>query len=682
VVRESEADPTRADPTGGVAKPGGPRGADPRALGSIGWICAALIGACAWFQPSVAGSDLWWHLASGRDIWERGQVPTVDSFSFTFAGREWMNHEWLWDLLYWGLYRIDPEVLAFFHLSILLATYALVLRCCVRFSGSPGASALVLWAAAASAHWFLDIRPHVYTLLLTAVLLATHERPLRLWLWPPLLIVWTNVHAGFVFGIGVVGLLAVVHSVRALRAGSGPLLGRLRPVSRDWICVGLCMAAALLNPWGWRILEYPLAYMPGVSQSTYSTLIEWRPPGLALDGLAARGLLGWLATFQGRFMVLAALVAAGALRSWRPHPFLVSLAAVALLMALRSRRFIPLFGVCAAPLAAIFLAAVLADLQARLQRFAASRRAAPAVQRALAGERGRVAGAVAALALALLFWRGSPLRGDLFETWTQSDLYPRAAARYLAALGPPARVLNLYNWGGYLMLHVPGAQVFIDGRANTLYDETLLGDYMSISGGDPGVRARLARHRPDIAMFPNDASARALLDQSPPWRLVYGDVTALLLVPPDSPLLSRPLPEPGPIVGEEPQYLRQLARALRSAGDLDGARAKLEAALARDPLQVGAYTELAEIAVTRGDMHEAVREIERGVAVQPRRRSELRGVLGSLLVSAGDLSPALPALRSALPTGPFADPLVLSRQINLVLEVERRSQSVGSGPRS
>jgi tetratricopeptide (TPR) repeat protein len=437
------------------------------------------------------------------------------------------------------------------------------------------------------------------------------------------------------------------------------------------------MAAALLNPWGWRILEYPLAYMPGVSQSTYSTLIEWRPPGLALDGLAARGLLGWLATFQGRFLVLAGLVVAGALRVRRQQPFLVSLAAVALLMALRSRRFIPLFGVCAAPLAAVFLGAVLADLKARLQRRAESGPGARWAQR-LAAERGRTAGAVAALGVALLFWRGSPLRGDLFETWTQSDLYPHAAARYLAALGPPARVLNLYNWGGYLMLHVPGAQVFIDGRANTLYDEDLLRDYTSISGGDPGLRARLARHRPDIAMFPNDASARALLNQNPPWRVVYGDVTALLLVPPDSALLGRPLPAPGPIVGEEPQYLRQQARALRTAGDLDGARAKITEALERDPLQVGAYTELAEIAVTRGDMHEAVREIERGIAMQPRRRSELRGVLGSLLFSAGDLSPALPALRSALPTGPFTDPLVLSRQIDLVRELERRSQSDGS----
>ena len=64
-------------------------------------VLAALLGAGAWFQPSVAGSDLWWHLAAGREIWEKHSVPTTDHFSFTFAGQPWMHHEWLWGAGYW-----------------------------------------------------------------------------------------------------------------------------------------------------------------------------------------------------------------------------------------------------------------------------------------------------------------------------------------------------------------------------------------------------------------------------------------------------------------------------------------------------------------------------------------------------------------------------------------------------
>jgi len=63
-----------------------------------------LLAASAWFQPAAAASDLWWHLASGRELWKRGPFAlSADPFSYTFGGREWMNHEWLWDVLYWPL---------------------------------------------------------------------------------------------------------------------------------------------------------------------------------------------------------------------------------------------------------------------------------------------------------------------------------------------------------------------------------------------------------------------------------------------------------------------------------------------------------------------------------------------------------------------------------------------------
>ena len=53
------------------------------------------------FQTFIMGSDMFWHLAAGRDICERGAVPTTDPFSHTFGGKEWLNHEWLTDVIFW-----------------------------------------------------------------------------------------------------------------------------------------------------------------------------------------------------------------------------------------------------------------------------------------------------------------------------------------------------------------------------------------------------------------------------------------------------------------------------------------------------------------------------------------------------------------------------------------------------
>ena len=50
-------------------------------------------------------SDLWFHLAAGREIWQGRGIPAADSWSYTAAGRPWHNHEWLADLLYYGWSR-------------------------------------------------------------------------------------------------------------------------------------------------------------------------------------------------------------------------------------------------------------------------------------------------------------------------------------------------------------------------------------------------------------------------------------------------------------------------------------------------------------------------------------------------------------------------------------------------
>ena len=48
--------------------------------------------------------DTWWHLAGGRLLTETGTIPHTDVFSFTAAGREWIMHEWAWDLLLYSVY--------------------------------------------------------------------------------------------------------------------------------------------------------------------------------------------------------------------------------------------------------------------------------------------------------------------------------------------------------------------------------------------------------------------------------------------------------------------------------------------------------------------------------------------------------------------------------------------------
>jgi tetratricopeptide (TPR) repeat protein len=597
---------------------------------------AALLVAGSWFQPSVAGSDLWWHLASGREIWASGSVPHVDSFSYTFAGRPWTNHEWLWDVIYWGIWRIHPEAVAWFQLGLVFAVFGLAYANARSASGSALAAGISIALAAACSHWFLDIRPHVWTLLFVGVLILTRDRAWAPWLWPALMLIWVNLHSGFVFGMGVIGLIALFHT------GERSLAARKLSIPvPEWIAVGACFAVMGLNPYGYSILEYPIAYLN--RDSPFRWIIEWLPTPFVIDPR-------W---FGGRFWWMVLLVAGGFWFALRRDPFLAALATVTFAMAWTSRRFIPLFAVTAAPVAALGLAAIQRELQRRW--------------RALDTPAAAAAVTVGALLLAAVLWRDVRLHPRLLDRWTEHWFYPQAALRYLQALGPPERILNYYNWGGYMFLHAPGVRAFIDGRANTLYDDRIYLDYLTLMRAGRGHRALLARYDIELVFFPvESALVRALTSGPDRWTLLYWDRAAAILVPPGSPLLRKPGPDAIELANGHPDIEIPLSMQAARKGDADAAIARLEAVIERDPLIPDAYGELAGIYARSGDFAAAREVIERGLEAFPREAQRLHALEAHAYGSVGATDRTIEALRKAIPRGPFSDPSPMQRRLRQV----------------
>jgi hypothetical protein len=585
----------------------------------------AVLGGLAWSQPYVSGSDLWWHLASGRLIWETGAVPSGDPFTFTFAGREWMNHEWGWGALMWGLYRLEPQLVAWGNLALIGGILALVYAESRRQSGSRAAAVVAVWAVAATAHWFFDIRPHILTLGFLSLFLVTRDRPWARWCWAPLMAVWVNLHGGFVFGLGAIGLYALIES-----AGASLKARRLRLDRGLWFAVALAVLATLVNPWGYRIFEFPLHYL--TSDSPYRTLREWQPTPFDFH----------LGVFAGRFWALFALCIPGAWLSLRRNPYAVVLALVAFCMACTSRRFIPLFAITAAPLVAVGAAAALRLAIRRLPRPEASRYV-------------RWAGVAIGMLLTVGLWQNVRLRPDLLARWTLEDHNPRAALRYLSALSPGPRLLNYYNWGGYVMFHAPEFKITIDGRANTLFDDAAYLDYLKLLDGGWDAIDVVRALDADAALLPAWKTQMLRLLTSPQlgWRIVYLDQNAAVLLPPDSPALDN-LPVPENIVGHEPQYLRQAAVEAFNAYDVDRGRQRLEESLTANPLCEDCYGDLARSYANSGNLNEASAWIDRGIAVMPRCREKLRSIEAGFLLRAGDLNGALKAAIQGIPTGPYS----------------------------
>ncbi|MBW2414685.1 MAG: tetratricopeptide repeat protein, partial [Deltaproteobacteria bacterium] len=286
------------------------------------------------------------------------------------------------------------------------------------------------------------------------------------------------------------------------------------------------------------------------------------------------------------------------------------------------------------------------------------------------------------LVACLWLWSGVRVLPDLLGRWTQSDLYPVAALRYLEALQrpgePPLRVLNYYNWGGFLMLHSPDLKLLIDGRANTLYSDRIYMDYVAMLRARPGFSARVSRYPADVALLPPGGFALKLLRQADPWVMLYSDSQARLLAAPDSRLRGRRL-DLETVLRGDPMLHLQRAAAARQREDPAAAVPEIEQALALDPNSTRAWAELFAALSQRRDRAALDEAVARGVAQLPRRREELYTRAAAAYVQLGDLLSALPAARAGIPSGPFRNPVSARRRVR---EIEQHLERVDRAPGS
>jgi len=576
------------------------------------------VGALSWSQPDVDSTDFWWHLASGRQIWELGGVPQVDPFSHTALGAPWINYEWLWGLLAWLAYRQHPDLVAWLNLALVASIFAMTAVTARRVSRSWLVAGVVTWLAAANFHWFSDVRPHLTTLFFTALLLATLDWRRAPWLWAPVMAAWANLHAGFVFGIGLLGLHLLFESGRWFR-------GRRAFPKAGWIGLVAAMLAVALNPWGFEIYSVPLHVID--PETPFRDLIEWHP--LELRSLDP-------ATYSGRFLWTLA-IAAPALR--QRSSFYVVLALVTVVMAFSARRFIELFAIAAAPAIALGLSPL----------WNALARSVPVLRT----QRAHLAGIALGALLSVLLWQNVRFApGPLFR-WTRFEAHPSGAVAYLNALAePPRRLFNFYNWGGLLAMYSRSTPTFIDGRAATVYNDTIARDYLRLWAAAPGWRQLIADYEIDAVLVPPDAPlASAVRRSNLPWRIAHADSRSVLFRP--------------RAAGERaggPALLEKLSRAdaqlsrayvANRRGKPQVAERALLEVIRQEPLQLEAYGDLMVIAARRGDTAAIQRWTDAALDVYPRRWNRIWAFAEHAWRVAGKPRESLEALERVRLGGPF-----------------------------
>ncbi len=441
--------------------------------------------------PAVAGManrlgtiDLAYHVRLGDLMWSTHALPRVDSFTFTAAGRAWIDQQWLAQLVLAAVHRASGwGGLIVLRTALIGATFSFVYAACRRSGARHRTSALLVLASFGASILGLALRPQLFAFLFFAVtmwaLAARGRRPALVWLVPAIAVVWANVHGSFFLG-------PVLVALTLFEDRSSP---NRRTVAAATV---VTLLATLVNPFGVGVWSYVGSI---ASNRTITAMVtEWAAP-------TVRDPAG-VAFFAG----LAAVVVFFARRTRPVDAATLLRLGVFLALGLESGRGMFWW--------ALVLPVVVARLVARDDSFDEFR-PAPAPMTAT------VVLAVATVSVLFLPW----LRPGGADGPDLLGGAPPALTSHVAGIAPDgSRIFGAQPLGSWFEWALPADPVFVDSRIE-LFTASQWRDYQSISSGQEGWQELLDRWRVDVVVATRDQQAGLIprISKDPGWRVAFHD---------------------------------------------------------------------------------------------------------------------------------------------------------------
>jgi len=469
----------------------------------------------------LGDAGIGWHIRTGQQILATHTVPRVDSFSSTMAGKQWFAWEWLYDLTVGELgASLGLNGVVWFTAIVIAAAFAGMFRFLIGRGTNilPAVVALLLAVCASMIH-FLG-RPHVVSWLLTLAwfwILDSHERDrgdggreTKLWLLPLLMLLWVNVHGGFVLGfvlLGIFCLSAIWEWYRARADRIEEVLAKIRAAkrARSLAWAGLLSGvASLANPYGWKLHEHVYQYLS--NRFLMDHIDEFQSPNF--HRVAQRCFLILL------LITLATLAMRG--RELRVSQGLIVLFAV----------YAGLYASRNIPVSAFLLVMVIGPLAPAVPTGFWQRMTA--VETVLRGHLWPVLAVIVTLAITASGGRVGT--ATLIDAHFDPQRMPMSAVDFLEKDGVKGPILSVDNWGGYLIYRLyPKTKVVVDDR-HDLYGDEFFESYLKMVRVEPGWQDFLRDHSNSYVLLPRESALAGALDEARDWKAIYADNVAVVFV--------------------------------------------------------------------------------------------------------------------------------------------------------
>lgn len=309
----------------------------------------------------ISDPDTWQHLRVGQVIWQEHGLPRTNVWTWPTLGAPYDILSWLFRAMLWPVWNaFGVPGLFVWRWVTALGLFALLYLAARRATRGQSDGlitvALILWSALFwRQRW--QCRPETLVAPLLAAELFLLETARRrketvslfrdpLWLLVPLQILWINVHVSYYLGLVVVGGFVLDRFWRSRRGDRSAAPGRLMLVA------AVAAAACMINPYGWRGVWQPFAFMFQVKQELIYQVVDELQP------------LDWTRNVWNALPLYLVLMVGLAVWRWRRVGFDAAQAlplAVLLPQALATNRFLGLFAVATLPFFARDLTEALDD---------------------------------------------------------------------------------------------------------------------------------------------------------------------------------------------------------------------------------------------------------------------------------------------------------------------------------
>lgn len=494
--------------------------------GRTAWVTGLLaLGGTVFFALVLAffaenDPDVFWHLKSGELIVANWQVPDHDIFSYTRQGLEWIDSQWLFQVMLYGSYSLFGDN-GFTLLRMALSGLLIVF---IIFS-TPGKIPLGMRSLAGfmflmAVKFRIMTRPELFTFLIMSVMFfvlerARRGRPALLALLPFIQLIFANSQGIWPIGVALVFACCGDHLFHSLDPED------YRSWAREnlaWIVTPFIAAGVnIIQPYGLKGFFFPLTLLgkimtEGTAQK--SAIAEFQP------------LLNWNAPLTVPFIVLAcATIVIAMLCGRKLRPFLFALGLFLSFLALKAVRNI---GVGSVALTFVLMAHYQLLTEKRPTVFLSERLV-------------RWSGilitisslylSVFTLSFPLRYWDQSYRKRGLGVYMCQHA--PVEAVEFLKSIDYKGNIINSMNLGGYLIwAGWPDWMVFSDSRLE-VGGQDVFRHYWRVYQNNKLFEARAREYDVGavvLTWFHPYSDTCAMLMNDKRWALVHIDCTALVFL--------------------------------------------------------------------------------------------------------------------------------------------------------